>query len=90
MRDPARALDPTSFTGFSPTRSVGRVGEDPGNEVTLDLLAGQKYNIYHGLCVTAHSPDKGKGCSYVYKATPLEIRMQVIISGTYWSDSPFG
>ena len=23
----------TSFPGFSPTRSVGRVGENPGNEV---------------------------------------------------------
>ena len=24
---------PTSFPGFSPTCSVGRVGENPGNEV---------------------------------------------------------
>ena len=43
-----QALSPTSFPGFSPTRptlrragtlrSVGRVGENPGNEVTLSPL----------------------------------------------------
>ena len=32
----------TSFPGSSPTRSVGRVGEDPGNEVDDrdDLIGG--------------------------------------------------
>ena len=30
-----RRLRATSFPGFSPTRSGGRVGENPGNEVGL-------------------------------------------------------
>ena len=33
-----RSLRATSFPGFSPTCSVGRVGEDPGNEVGLKDL----------------------------------------------------
>ena len=36
-----RRLRATSFPGFSPTRSGGRVGENPGNEVGLRDLNGR-------------------------------------------------
>ena len=34
--------NPTSFPGFSPTRSVGRVGENPGNEDGKNLAPQAK------------------------------------------------
>ena len=37
--DPGRFPHPISFPGFSPIRSVGQVGENPGNEVVPHLLS---------------------------------------------------
>ena len=41
-----RRLRATSFPGFSPTRSWGRVGENPGNEFGLrDLNRGSEWDF---------------------------------------------
>ena len=35
VKSSIKEVSTTSFPGFSPTRSVGRVGENPGNEVEV-------------------------------------------------------